>query len=116
MWEQRNTESYYYRSVRVDADTVDKMYFGRGKVAEAAAEEDAQRHQQRRDDLQKANYWACLHAQPIRLADQLATSNKQIFSALLLKAGYKYQSYKWRPLNIEGSRNDRSKRITNKKA
>src|SRR5262245_31414613 len=50
-WEQRGSQTYYYRSIRRHG-RVTKDYLGAGLLAELSAAEDAERHAQRHSEAE----------------------------------------------------------------
>ncbi len=51
-WEQRGEKSYYYRSFR-EGNAVRKVYFGNGRAAQIAAEQDREARARRREERKR---------------------------------------------------------------
>jgi hypothetical protein len=94
-WYKRGTKRYYFRSVR-DGDTVGKIYFGAGPVAEMAAQADRikQYEKQREHELWKQQQ--ALIEDAVHAYEELHEGADLLRDAELLTAGFhRWDRHQW---------------------
>lgn len=101
-WEQRGSQTYFYRSVRVGG-RVAKEYAGGGLMGLLAAEDDEDRRQSRaatraRERAERER-WAALEAP----ADELGELTDALAGVALASAGYRrHDRGEWRRRRVRG--------------
>jgi len=96
-WEWReNAGPYYYRVERCGRKVV-KHYFGRGKRAEQAAREDAERRAARAEAKQAIREEMCRTQPAIRMTSDVGSDASLLLEAVLIASGLNRHNYgPWR--------------------
>lgn len=96
-WYKRNSKRYYFRSQR-NGDTVEKIYFGSGPVAELASCADSLKQHEIEQIRQCWKQDKALIEEAFKAFDELDWLSNLLCDATLLAAGFHRPSlHKWRP-------------------